>query len=120
MKRVFVFILIMFVLVAIFGCAMFMQRSEMEKQAAADGVYEGTGQGYRGSIRVRVNMEGGSIAAIEIIDSDEDPAVGGAAIEELLDLIISRNATDIDAVSGATETSTGFLEAVENAILTRE
>ena len=117
MKRVF-FALTMFALVAMFGCAVFRQSGVMEKRA--DGVYEGAGQGYRGSIRVQVRMEGGSIASIEIIDSDEDYAVGGAAMEELLDMIITYNTTDIDAVSGATETSRGFLEAVENAILMHE
>jgi len=121
MKRVFIFALIIFVLAAVLGCAVFRQGGMTEKRTVStDGIYEGTGRGYRGSIRVLVRMEGGSIAVIEIIDSDEDPAVGGAAMEELLDLIIAYNTTDIDAVSGATETSRGFLEAVESAILVYE
>jgi len=82
-------------------------------------VYEGTAQGYRGPISVQVYMNGGSITDIFIIDSLEDSFIGGAAIEELLNLVIAYNTTDLDAISGATESSKGFLEAVENAILGR-
>jgi uncharacterized protein with FMN-binding domain len=85
--------------------------------AAPDGVYEGIGQGHRGPIHVQVRLSGGSITEIDILDSEEDRFVGGEAIEELLDLVIEYNTTDIDAISGATESSRGFLEAVENAIM---
>ena len=83
----------------------------------ADGVYEGIGRGRRGPIRVKVRMEGGSIAEIDIVESGEDQFVGGAAMEELLELVLMYDTTDLDAVSGATESSEGFLSAVENAIL---
>jgi uncharacterized protein with FMN-binding domain len=78
--------------------------------------FEGAAKGYRGMIHVRVGMENGVITEITVIESSEDPAIGGAAIEELTDLVLMYNTTEIDAVSGATETSRGFLEAVENAI----
>jgi uncharacterized protein with FMN-binding domain len=92
----------------IFGCASL-------KSGNAD-FYEGSAMGYRGMIHVRVGMENGAITEITVIESSEDPAVGGAAIEELTDLVLMYNTTELDAVSGATETSRGFLEAVENAI----
>jgi urocanate reductase len=121
MKQRFIFTLTILVLITVFGCAVFSKSSRMEKRAVSiDGIYHGAGKGYRGSISVQVRMEGGSIASIDIIDSDEDLSVGGAAMEELIDLIITYNTTDIDAISGATETSRGFLEAVENAIFMYE
>jgi uncharacterized protein with FMN-binding domain len=85
--------------------------------SAADGVFEGSAPGYRGPIRVRVRMEKGNIAEIEIVGSSEDQFVGGAAMEELLELALMYNTTDLDAVSGATESSEGFRAALENAIL---
>jgi uncharacterized protein with FMN-binding domain len=84
---------------------------------ARDGVYEGVGQGYRGPIHVLVRLSGGNITEIDIIDSEEDQFVGGEAMEELLNLVIENNSTDVDAVSGATQSSRGFIEAVENAIM---
>jgi uncharacterized protein with FMN-binding domain len=106
------------------GCAGFsggrrVERPDTEAQQALEtaDTHEGIGQGYRGPIRVRVRMEGGSIAEITIIDSNEDKAVGGAAMEELLELVLLYNTTDLDAVSGASESSKGFLSAVKDAIL---
>jgi hypothetical protein len=87
------------------------------KRPPAAGLYEGSGYGYRGPIRVRVRVEEGSIMEIDIVDSNEDQFVGGAAIDELLELVLMYNTTDLDAVSGATESSEGFLAAVENAML---
>ena len=104
------------------GCAGFSRggRAEAETEPAKTETVEereGTGQGYRGTIRVRLRLEAGVIAEIKIVDSAEDRAVGGAAIEELIELVLTYNSTDIDAISGATESSEGFLEAVENARL---
>ena len=85
-------------------------------KAETGAVYEGEAMGYRGMIRVRVGFEQGTITEITV-ESQEDRNVGGAAIEELTDLVLMYNTTELDAVSGATETSKGFLEAVENAIM---
>jgi len=87
-------------------------------EASYEGVlYEGAAMGYRGMIHVRVGFEQGTITEITVVESREDHAIGGAAIEELTDLVLMYNTTELDAVSGATETSKGFLEAIENAIL---
>jgi len=110
MKHLFVF----FAVLVICGCAAIAARRTSE----GDGeIFEGVGQGFRGTISVQVRISEGSITEIEIIDSMEDRFVGGAAMEELIDLVIMYNTADIDAVSGATESSEGFLEAVRNAIL---
>ena len=96
-----------------FGC----KSLGVESLAETGEFYEGVAMGYRGIIHVRVGMDKGNITAISVIESFEDRAVGGAAIEELTDLALMYNTTELDAVSGATETSKGFLEAIENAIM---
>jgi uncharacterized protein with FMN-binding domain len=105
-------LLFMVIFAVISGCA-----ALGGKRGDTAAVCEGTAQGYRGPIRVQVRISEGSITDVIIVDSEEDAFVGGAAIEELLDMVILYNTTDIDAVSGATESSRGFLEAVENAIM---
>jgi len=52
-----------------------------------------------------------------VVESYEDRNVGEAAIEELTDLVLMYNTTELDAISGATESSRGFLEAVGHAIM---
>ena len=122
-KSCFVIWLVM-LLFSVYGCAGFSSGSRAEfsalPAAVPDGVYEGIGRGYRGPIRVQVHIEGGSIAEIDIIASVEESSVGGAAMLELLDLAIAYNTTDLDAISGATGSSRGFLEALENAIFRHE
>ena len=78
---------------------------------------EGSAMGYRGIIRVELGVSNGTIWEINVIESHEDKAVGGAAIDELIDLVLQYNTAELDAISGATETSKGFLAAVENAII---
>ena len=87
------------------------------QKTSPETVCEGSAMGYRGIIRVQVGMEKGAISEINVLESHEDRAVGGAAIEELADLVLMYNTTEIDAISGATETSKGFLAAIENAIM---
>ena len=97
-----------------------MKAENRPEEKQGDGkyaVYEGSAPGYRGIIRVRVVFENGTITEITVIESREDRAVGGEAIEELTDLVLMYNTTEIDAISGATGTSKGFLTAIENAIL---
>ena len=78
--------------------------------------YEGIGEGYRGPIRVRVWVSAGDILAIEIMEHRDDEPVGGAAMAALLEAVLDSNATDPDAISGATESSMGFLAAIDDAL----
>jgi len=82
----------------------------------APGIYEGTGAGYRGPIHVRVEVSPAGIEDIVVTGHEEGAYPGGAAIEELLDLVLEYGSTDLDAVSGATFSSMGFLEAVDDAL----
>ena len=105
------------VLLPFFALAAFFFFGCVSQKFTSGAVYEGAAMGYRGIIRVQVGMENGNITEIVLVESCEDSAVGGEAIEELTDLIMMYNTTELDAVCGATETSKGFLAAVENAIL---
>ena len=79
------------------------------------GIYEGSGMGYRGLIWVRVFLSEGGIEDIEILEHQED-AFAVEALEELRELALEMNSADLDAVSGATASSIGFLTALETAL----
>ena len=122
LKAVTLLVLAGFALNPVFlsGCVGFKNESRRGAESeGAGGLYEGTAQGYRGVIRVRVGLTNGEITEITVIESREDRAVGAAAMEELTDMVLFYNTTEVDAVSGATETSGGFLRAIENAIMNR-
>jgi len=82
----------------------------------APGTYEGTGNGYRGSIHVEIEVSQVGIEDIRITSHSESGYPGGAAMEELLELVLETGSTELDAVSGASFSSAGFLEAVEDAL----
>ena len=80
------------------------------------GTYEGIGNGYRGPIHVEVEVSHAGIEDITITGHSEGAYPGGAAMDELLEAVLETGSTELDAVSGATFSSAGFLEAVEDAL----
>ena len=80
------------------------------------GTYEGTGKGYRGPVHVRVQISSAGIEDIAIVSHGESGFPGLAAMEDLLEQVLETGDTDLDAVSGATYSSRGFLQAVEDAV----
>lgn len=81
-----------------------------------DGTYIGTGQGYAGSLSVEVVVANGVIASARLVSSNEDaPYINNAL--RILDLVIGKKGTaGIDVVSGATFSSNGLLNAVNDAL----
>ena len=108
------FVILDFVLI-ITGCIMLGGNNTGIDDSAK--VYEGSALGFRGPISLLVHFNGNEITQITVVDSQEDVFVGAQAIDELIDLVIMYNTTEIDAISGATESSRGFLDAVLNAIM---
>ena len=83
--------------------------------AFADGVYTGTGTGYRGDTTVRVTVEGGEISDIEVLSYSDDRSFFRRALS-VIDSILSRQTVEVDTVSGATYSSQGIIAAVADAL----
>lgn len=81
-----------------------------------DGTYTGVGEGYAGPIEVEVVVQDGWIVDIQVLDHAETPGISDPGFEETMNAIFTSNSTDVDTVSGATMTSGGLIEAVNNAI----
>lgn len=90
---------------------------EAVQDAAAyrDGTYYGTGKGFAGTMKVKVDIAGGKIASISIVSTkDGDSYVKSAS--SLLDTIVEKQSTNVDTVSGATFSSRGIISAVRSAL----
>lgn len=93
--------------------------SNKNKDAAktyTDGIYIGKGEGFGGDIRVEVEVAGEKIVSIDLLEHSESPGFSDPAIDEIPQAIIDAQDTEVDIVSGATYTSNGIMEAVENAL----
>lgn len=82
---------------------------------AVSGTFEGSADGYAGKIDVKVTLEDGEITNIET-EHQETETLGGVAIEGITEDIVSQQTVNVDAVSGATVSSDGFLAAVIAAL----
>lgn len=86
-----------------------------DASAYKDGTYYGTGKGFAGNIKVKVDIAGGKISAISIVSTkDGDSYVKNAS--SLLDTIVEKQSTNVDTVSGATFSSRGIIAAVRSAL----
>ena len=81
-----------------------------------DGTYSGTGKGMHSNIAVTVTVEGGAITSVTVDSQDETPGVSDPAFEQIPAAIVAAGNTDVDTVAGATLTSNGIIEAVNNAL----
>lgn len=79
------------------------------------GEFEGKADGYAGEILAKVKLEDGKIKEIETEENETD-TIGHIAIEKLTDEIVEKNSLDVEIVSGATVSSTAFLEAIKAAL----
>ena len=81
----------------------------------ADGIYVGTGEGYNDDIILGLTIRDKTLAAITVLYQDDTPEFFAQA-QEIIRTIVNTQNTDVDAVSGATFSSRGILEAVKNAL----
>ena len=63
-----------------------------------DGTYEGSGTGFGGTIRVRVTISGGKIAAIDILEASGETASYFASAQGVISRMIAGNTPNVDAV----------------------
>ncbi len=82
----------------------------------ADGVYQGSGQGFKGTVTMEVEIEAGEIIRVEAVSQRDDRKWFNRAITSLSQTIISEQSADVDVVSGATYSSQGIIEGVGNAL----
>jgi uncharacterized protein with FMN-binding domain len=81
-----------------------------------DGTYTGMGTGFRGETSVSVTVENGKISDITINSYEDDEDFFQRAKTMVVEEILASQDTNVDAVSGATFSSNGIMEAVANAL----
>ncbi|MDY4954437.1 MAG: FMN-binding protein [Candidatus Onthomonas sp.] len=80
-----------------------------------DGTYYGTGTGFRGAVKVQVTVKNRQITNISVLSHQDDASFFNRA-KALISSILTRQTWQVDSVSGATYSSRGIKEAVQNAL----
>lgn len=103
-----------------------MQKAEKEtivigqeasgRRLLKDGDYTAEGPGKEGPIQVEIRVRDGFIDRIKVLDHQENVGLVEDAFDRLSRRVIKSQSADVDLISGATEASNGFLEAVRECI----
>ena len=80
------------------------------------GTYTGVGAGKNGDITVEVTFSADKIERITVVSHSETPSLSDAAIANIPTQIVEAQSLGVDAVSGATYTSNGIVDAVADAV----
>lgn len=82
-----------------------------------NGTFEGTGEGYSGTVHVSITIENDYITAFSAYADDDDPDYFSDAMQHVIPQIQrSLSADGLDACSGATYSSKGIIEAAKKAL----
>ncbi|MBQ9544819.1 MAG: FMN-binding protein [Clostridia bacterium] len=89
---------------------------EKQPVSFADGVYYGSGTGYRGTTNVRVTVSEGEIYDITVISFADNEPFFNMAKSEVIEAILLSQDVNVPTVSGATFSSRSIIEAVADAL----
>jgi uncharacterized protein with FMN-binding domain len=81
-----------------------------------DGTYTGTGSGFGGTTKISLTISGGKITGVKTVSNEDTSKYYNRAIGTITNSVISKQSGSVDAVSGATYSSRGIIEAVQNAL----
>ncbi|MDR1832373.1 MAG: FAD-binding protein [Fusobacteriaceae bacterium] len=78
--------------------------------------YIGRGTGIGGEIVVKITYSSGRIGAIEVVSNSETVGIADRALVEIPKRIIAAQSNQVDVIAGASITSKGIMEAVQDAV----
>lgn len=90
--------------------------TEVPEGGYKDGTYQGSGTGFGGMITVQVTVSGGKITAVDILSASGETGSYFASAQGVVSKVLSSQSPNVDAVSGATYSSNGIIQAVQNAL----
>lgn len=90
--------------------------TDVPKDGYKDGTYQGSGTGFGGTVTVQVTVSGGKITAIDIVDASGETPSYFASAKGVISKMLAGQTPNVDAVSGATYSSNGIIQAVQNAL----
>ena len=125
-KKIISFIILLLLLIGLICGAVYLKKVADYKRAVgettideidiadvSDGIYIGEYDVNFIYAKVEVTVEDGEIVSINILEHRHER---GKAAEKVIEKIIEEQKIDVDAVSGATNSSTVIKKAVENAL----
>lgn len=115
-KHLLAVVLLLILSFSLAGCAGGKADNDQENSLFKPGTYEGEGKGINGPIKVSVEVDSDKILEIKVLEHSETPTVSDLALEQIPTMVVDSQSLNIEAISGATMSSNGILEAITDAL----
>ncbi|MCY6372674.1 flavocytochrome c [Clostridium ganghwense] len=109
LRKLGIFLLVGIMIMSLAGCG------ASKKTSSGSGTFEGQAKGKNGTIKVEVTIENKEIKKIDVIENHESEFTKDT-FTKVIDTIIAANSAEVDAISGATITSSAIISAVADAV----
>lgn len=96
------------------------EEDEESENYYQNGTFEGSGTGFGGTITVQVTLKDDTITDITVVSASGEDSAYLAQAQNVISTVLDEQSTDVDTISGATFSSTGILEAVNDALAKAE
>lgn len=95
--------------------------SSTSGSSSSSGTYTGDAVSTRwGTVQVRITVQNGKITKSEAVqypqDNPRDQEINAYALPQLSQEVLQKQSASIDAISGATVTSNGYIQSLQSAI----
>ncbi len=90
-----------------------MQKEEYDIAGKADGSYEQLIKGNHGEYTLQVEVAGGQITGLEIVNGRDNMFMDDTQLETFFNEVISGQSVEVDAISGATLDSNNLIDALK-------
>ncbi len=92
-------------------------KADQTQGALENGKFEGSGEGFGGTIKIELVVEDGKITDLNVLEHTETEGVSDGAFSGITEQLLEKqNADKLDTVSGATKTSEGLIKAINEAL----
>jgi succinate dehydrogenase/fumarate reductase flavoprotein subunit/uncharacterized protein with FMN-binding domain len=106
------------------NAALAAARGEVQQSSALkDGTYTASAPSYKKSggmldtVTLELTVKNNAVSAVKVKEYGDTPAIGGMAFDLLCEQLVEYQSLGIDAVTGATVSTAGFLAAAADAIV---
>lgn len=114
-------LIVLMIVSMVTGCSQQSATTQKTEQQSSEklynaGTYTGEGKGNNGTIKVEVTFTDAAIESIKVIEHSETAGLSDPAIERIPTKIVEGQTLKVDAVTGATNSSKGIIEAVTSCV----
>ena len=114
-KKLSLIMLMLITTIALVGCGGSTKPTE-SAGIFKPGTYTATTEAYKGEMKVEVEFDKDKILAIKVLEHVDTEGLADNAFNDTIEKILEAQSSEVETVTGATESSNALMKAVQDAI----